>query len=60
MRGSAAVRARLLRSEVRAAAVKLLAIQSRRALKEEQRKNSAELATDADKAARLQKTLLAE
>jgi cobalt-zinc-cadmium efflux system outer membrane protein len=43
---------RLLRAEVRTTAVKLLSIQSRRALKEEQRKNSAELAADAEKAAK--------
>lgn len=43
---------RLLRAEVRIAAVKLLAVQARRALKEQQRKNSAELAADADRVAK--------
>lgn len=43
---------RLLRGEVRTAAVKLLAIQMRRKLKEEQRSNSGELAADAEAAAK--------
>lgn len=43
--------ARLLASEVRTAAVKLLAVQSRKALKEQERKTSAELAADAEHAA---------
>lgn len=43
---------RLLRAEVRTSAVKLLAIDMRRKLKEEQRQNSGELASDAEKAAK--------
>lgn len=43
---------RLLRADVRAAAIGLLAVQEKRALMEEHRKNSVALAADADKTAK--------